>query len=154
MDTFEEYKVHIERTGKLSERRQTATQAYLAINTAIFGAVAFIIKDSGLSSWPLVFVALPLFVVGILACIIWLGIMKKMEIFLDWQYDRLREMETSLRGSFRLLTKENDFFYEPQKNGKKRFSFTLQEAWLPRLLIVLFSLYAATLLTAVFLGWM
>jgi hypothetical protein len=67
MDTFEEYKVHIERTGKLSERRQTATQAYLAINTAIFGAVAFIIKDSGLSGWPLVFVALPLFVVGILA---------------------------------------------------------------------------------------
>jgi hypothetical protein len=154
MDKFEEYKLHVERAGKLSERRQTATQTYLAINTAIFGAVAFIIKDSGLSGWPLVFVALPLFVVGILACIIWLGIMKKMEIFLDWQYDRLREMETSLRGSFRLLTKENDFFYEPQKNGKKRFSFTLQEAWLPRLLIVLFSLYAATLLTAVFLGWM
>jgi hypothetical protein len=54
----------------------------------------------------------------------------------------------------KILTKENKFFYEPKKGGKKRFSFTLQEAWLPRLLIVLFVLYAAAMIVSVALGWL
>ncbi len=153
-DKFEEYKLLNERAQRLSERRQTTTQTYLTINTAIFGAVAFIVKDSGLSGWSLVLVALPLFIVGVTACFIWLGIMKKMEVFLDWQYDRLREMESEIEGSFKILTKENEFFYEPKKGGKKRFSFTLQEAWLPRLLIVLFILYAAAMIISACFGWL
>ncbi|MBI4732278.1 MAG: hypothetical protein HY781_09190 [Chloroflexi bacterium] len=153
-DKFEEYKLLNERAQRLSERRQTTTQTYLTINTAIFGAVAFIVKDSGLSGWALVLIALPLFAVGILACFIWLGIMRKMELFLDWQYDRLREMEAGIEDSFKILTKENKFFYEPKKGGRKRFSFTLQEAWLPRLLIVLFFLYAAAMIVSACFGWL
>jgi hypothetical protein len=102
MDKFEEYKLLNERAQKLSERRQTTTQTYLTLNTAIFGAVAFIVKDSGLAGWSLVLVALPLFAVGVTACSIWLGIMNKMELFLDWQYDRLREMEAKIQGSFKI----------------------------------------------------
>jgi hypothetical protein len=151
---FEEYKLHIERAQKLSERRQATTQIYLTLNTAIFGALAFIVKDSGFSGWPLVLVALPLFIVGIIACIIWLGITKKMEIFLDWQYDQLREMEKEIPGSSKILTAENKKFYEPVKNGKKKFSFSLQEAWLPRLLIFLFVLYAAAMIAGTFCGWL
>ena len=153
-DKFEEYKLHIERAQKLSERRQATTQTYLTINTAIFGAAAFIVKDSGLSGWPLVLVALPLFAVGILACFIWLGIMKKIELFLDWQYDRLREMEAGIQDGFQILTKENMHFYEPKKGGRKRFSFSLQEAWLPRLLLFLFTLYAAAIIASVIVGWL
>lgn len=151
---FEEYKLHLERAQKLSERRQTTTQTYLTVNTAIFGAVAFIVKDSGLSGWPLVLVALPLFAVGILACAIWLGSMHKIELFLDWQYDRLREMEEGIPGSSEVLGKENEKFYEPQEGGKKKFSFSLQEAWLPRLLIILFGLYAVAMIISAACNWL
>jgi len=151
---FEEYKLHIERAQKLSERRQVTTQTYLTLNTAIFGALAFIVKDSGFSGWALVLVALPLFIVGIIACIVWLGIMKKMESFLDWQYDQLRDMEEEIPGSSKILTAENKKFYEPVKNGKKKFSFSLQEAWLPRLLISLFVLYAAAMIASALCGWL
>jgi hypothetical protein len=154
MDKFEEYKLLNERAQKLSERRQTTTQTYLTINTAIFGAVAFIIKDSGLTSWVLVLATLPLFLVGILACVIWLGIMTKLEGFLDWQYDRLREIEKEIPGSAMLLTRENKEFYEPVEGKKKKFSFTLQEAWLPRLLIILFSLYGAAMILSACFGWL
>ena len=153
MDKFEEYKFINERAQKLSERRQTTTQTYLTISTAIFGAIAFLIKDSGLHRWALVLTALPLFCVGILACSIWLGIMTKLEIFLDWQYDRLREMEQEMPGSSMILKKENERFYEPQKD-KKKFSFTLQEAWLPRLLIILFGLYSAAMIVSACFGWL
>ena len=153
MDKFEEYKLLNERAEKLSERRQTTTQIYLTINTAIFGAVAFLIKDSGLRGWALVLTAVPLFCVGVLACIIWLGIAKKLEKFLDWQYDRLREMEQEIPGSSMILTRENKEFYEPTP-GKKKFSFTLQEAWLPRLLMLLFGLYAAAMILSAWAGWL
>ena len=154
MDKFEEYKLLNERAQKLSERRQTTTQTYLTINTAIFGAVAFILKDSGLHGWALVLTAVPLFSVGILACSIWLGIAQKLEKFLDWQYDRLREMEQEMPGNSMILTKENTEFYEPTPGGKKKFSFTLQEAWLPKLLMVLFGLYAAVMVVSAGLGWL
>ncbi len=153
MDKFEEYKLLNERAQKLSERRQTTTQTYLTINTAIFGAVAFLIKDSGLRGGALVLIVLPLFLVGILACFIWLGIAKKLEKFLDWQYDRLREMEQEIPGNSMILTRENKEFYEPTP-GKKKFSFTLQEAWLPRLLMILFSLYGALMILSAIFSWM
>jgi hypothetical protein len=152
MDKFEEYKLLNERAQKLSERRQTTTQTYLTINTAIFGAVAFLIKDSGLRGGALVLSVLPLFLVGIIACFIWLGIAKKLEKFLDWQYDRLREMEQAIPGNSMILTRENKEFYEPTP-GKKKFSFTLQEAWLPRLLMILFSLYAALMILSAIFSW-
>ncbi len=93
-----------------------------------------------------------MFCIGILVCILWLNIMTKLEIFLDWQYERLREMEKDLPGGFMILTKENKRFYEPEKK-KKRFSFTLQEAWLPRLLMILSSLYVIGLIVSAILGW-
>jgi hypothetical protein len=152
MDIFEEYKLLNERAQKLSERRQIEGQTYLTIVTAIFGASAFLIKDSGLHGWALVLAAIPMFCIGILACSLWLGIMTKMEISLDWQYDRLREMEQAMPGSFMIFTKENQRFYEPKKDQKK-FSFTLQEAWLPRLLIILFILYGAGMVVSAIFGW-
>lgn len=151
---FEEYKLHLERAQKLSERRQTTTQTYLTISTAIFGAISFLIKDSGLHHWALAGVVLPLFSVGIIACSIWLQIMKRIEKFLNWQYQCLREMENDLPDSYEMLIKENDQFYAPAKAGKKFMSFSLQEAWLPRLLIILFGLYAVGMILAAAFGWL
>jgi ABC-type dipeptide/oligopeptide/nickel transport system permease component len=152
MEKFEENKLLNERAQKLSERRQSTSQTYLTIITAIFGASAFLITDSALHYVALVLAAIPMFCIGILVCILWLNIMTKLEIFLDWQYDRLREMEKDLLGSFMILTNENKRFYEPKKN-EKRFSFTLQEALLPRLLMILFGLYAIGLIVSAILGW-
>lgn len=151
---FEEYKLHLERAQKLSERRQATTQTYLTISTAIFGAISFLIKDSGLHHWALVGTAIPLFSVGILACSIWLRIMKKIEVFLNWQYDRLREMEEGIPGSSKILIAEDKEFYSTKKSKKKFLSFSLQEAWLPRLLIILFSLYAAGMIVGAACNWL
>ena len=41
MDKFEEYELFTERTQRLSERLQNATQICLAVNTAIFTVFAF-----------------------------------------------------------------------------------------------------------------
>ena len=68
MDKFDEYKFFTERVQHRSERRQQASQIYLTVNTAIFGVIALLIKDSGLHGWSLMIGVFPLFCVGILVC--------------------------------------------------------------------------------------
>ena len=111
MEKYDEYKLLYQRTEKLSERRQATSQIYLTINTAIFGAIAFVVKDSGIEGWNLFYVISPLFLVGILICIIWLNIVLNLEKILNWQYKQLRELETEIRGSSRIFSKENTAFF-------------------------------------------
>jgi hypothetical protein len=149
MDRFEEYKLLYQRTEKLSERRQATSQTYLTINTAIFGAIAFLVRDSGLTGWSLIQAIGPLFIVGTLICIIWLNIILNLERVLNWQYGQLRAMEGKMRGSVGLFTKENNELFESRK-GRKKFSFTMLEAWLPR---ILGALYLGYFIAMAFAAW-
>ena len=139
MDKFEEYKLLIERAEKLSERRQATSQIYLTVNTAIFGAIAFLVKDSGLHNQLLLWGILPMSVVGILICVIWLNIIIRLERVLSWQYGHLRRMETSMPGSEQIFIKENKDLYGEGKKRRK-FSFSLLEGWLPGILIAVYVL--------------
>ncbi|HTP01681.1 MAG TPA: hypothetical protein VMJ64_09925 [Anaerolineales bacterium] len=147
MDKFEELKFLHEKTETFSERRQTTTQTYLTINTAIFGALAFLAKDSGLHRWDLLLVVLPLFGVGILACIIWLRIIQKLDAIIGWHYEQLREIERSIPESHQLINKEWERFFDAKQG--RRFSFSSLEAQLPSVLIILYAAYAIGLAIAV-----
>src|SRR5687767_11257125 len=151
MDRFEEYKLLYQRTEKLSERRQATSQIYLTINTAIFGAIAFLVRDSGLAGRSLIQAIGPLFIVGTLICIIWLNIILNLERVLNWQYGQLRAMEAKMRGGVGLFTRENNELFESRK-GRKRLSFTMLEAWLPRILGALYLGYFIAMALAAWQG--
>lgn len=140
MKKFDEYKLLYERTEKYSERRQATSQTYLTINTAIFGAVAFLVKDSGLKGGSLLAAVSPLFIVGILICIIWLSIILNLEKILNWQYNELRGLEKEMKGDINIFTRENKEFFDPGQ-GRRKFSFSLLEAWLPGILIAVYVVY-------------
>jgi len=137
---FEEYKLGVESTQHLSERRQAATQTYLTINSAIFTVLAFLIKDAGFRSRELLLVCVPLFLVGISVCIIWHRIIVQFESFIGWRYEQLRGMEQAMPGSWQLLTKEWTDYFAPRA-GKPRFGFSRLELWLPRLFLALYGVY-------------
>lgn len=151
MDKFDELKFLHERTQRLSERRQYASQTYLAINTAIFGALAFLFGESGLQSWNLILVSMPFFGVGLVACMIWHRIIWNLESIIGWHYDQLREIEQNIPESHQIFNKEWERFYA--RKGKKQFSFSGLESQLPRLLIAVYTVYGTSLLVAVFLAW-
>ena len=121
--SFDEYKLLYERTEKLSERRQAASQIYLTINTAIFGGIAFLAKD--------------------------LGFLINTENFLKWQYERLCEMEKGIPDSFQLFTKENKDLYTA-KPGEEKASFSLLEAQLPMILMIV---YGVCVLATIIATW-
>lgn len=151
MDKFDEYKFFTERVQYRSQRRQQASQIYLTVNTAIFGIIALLIKDSGLTGWNLVISALPLFLVGILVCFTWSKIIKEFSNLIGWQYEKLREMEKQIKGSFKMHIKEWDEFYKPN-GSKKNFSFSNLEAQMPSIFIGLYMIYGVGMVIAVMIG--
>jgi hypothetical protein len=148
MEKFDELKFLYDRTQKYSERRQAASQTYLTITTVIFGALAFLLKDSGLQDWYLILVSLPFFGVGLLACITWYRIIRDLETIIGWHYQQLREIENKIPESHLIFSKEWEEFFKI-KDGKS-FSFSNLESQLPKLLIVLYAIYGISLVIAVF----
>ena len=153
MDKFKEYEFFGKRTLCLSERRQTASQLYLTVNTAILGVLAFLVKDAGFQGWGLIFVSAPLFFVGALVCIIWHKIIVQLKALIGWHYEQLRRMEQGLPESHNVYQNEWEKFFRPQQ-GRERFGFSRLEVWLPRLFLGLYLVYGVGLTVAAALGWL
>jgi hypothetical protein len=151
-DKFDEYKFFAESTQYLSERRQSAAQTYLAVNTAVFALLAFLVKDTGLRDWVLVWASLPLLFVGTIACTVWEQIIRRYKRLIGWRYEQLRAIENDLPDSQQMYQKEWKKFFAPS-NGKERFGFSSLEAWLPRLFIGIYIVYGAALLIVTAFGW-
>jgi hypothetical protein len=151
---FEEYKLFLENTHSLSERRQRAAQTFLAVNTAIFGVFALLVKDSGFTGWKLLVASVPLFVLGVTTDLLWHQVIERFWRLIDWRYQQLRMMEGSLgeQESFMILSKEYAEYYKT--SSQRGFSFSGIEIWMPRLFIMLYLSYAAGLIVAVASGWL
>ncbi len=147
MDRFEEYKFFAESTQLLADRRQAATQVYLSVNTAIFALIAFLLKDAGLEGRLLAFLTLPLFAVGVFACVIWYKLIDRYKRLISWRYDQLMAMEKLLPDSFQMHSKEQMEFFAPHQN-KERFGFSALEGWLPRVILALYIVYGGAFVIA------
>ena len=149
MDKFEEYKLFSDRTLQHSQRRQNASQIYLTVNTAIFSVMALLIRDSGLRGWNLVLASIPLFLVGLLASAVWIMIIARFKKLIGWYYEQLREMEEEIKGSYKFYTKEWISFSQ-----KSRTSFSDLEAFMPKIFIGLYLIYAIGMILAVKYGFL
>lgn len=147
MNKFDEYKYFSDQTLHQSQRRQNFSQIYLTVNTAIFGIMALLIKDSGLHGWNLVLASLPLFVVGLLACIIWVTIIIRLKKIVGWYYEQLRTMEKGIKGSYKFYTKEWISF-----SHKPKSSFSDLEVVMPKIFIGLYLVYALGMILAARFG--
>jgi hypothetical protein len=153
MDKFEEFKFFAQMTQDLSQRRQNATQTFLTVNTVIFTVLAFLVKDAGFRGWGLVAITIPLFMVGIIACLVWLRIIGDYQRIIGWRYEELRSMEAALPGAYGMFQREWQRYYEP-KDTRERMGSSSLEARLPRLFITLYLLYGLGIAIGAAAGWL
>lgn len=151
MPLFDEYAFYVEHTQKLSERRQSATQTFLTINTAIFTILAFLFKDVAIDLQQLLLICLPLLAAGILVCWLWRLILNQYKGLIGWRYKQLCEMEKKLPDSYRMLTKEWNEYYKPRED-MPGLSFSDLEQQLP---LIFGGLYIAGILLVIVVmtGW-
>src|SRR5512135_1710634 len=93
IDKFEEYKFFIEDTARLTERRQTVTNIYVAVNTVLLSAVALLVKDAGLQRWVVAAATIMLLVAGMVICVFWRQLIIRYKPLVGLRLNELRQME-------------------------------------------------------------
>ena len=152
MDALRGYEIAIDRVQRIQESRQESSQIYLAVNTAILGVLALLVKEAGFRGWGLVAVSVPLFIAGAMACLVWHKLVVDFRAAIAWHYQKLREIEKELPQSHMVCTEEWQELYQP-RGGKERFGLSRREVWLPRLFIGLYAVYFVGLAAAAAAGW-
>lgn len=155
---FEEYKLFIEDTARFSERRQTVGSAFVAVNTLLLAAIAFLVKDSGAQNYGLlvVLLPLPLILAGILVSLWWRKIILRYKRLVNLRMRELLAMEKlpEMQGCQEIYHKERDELYQRNAQGQKvpagRSNFSDLESRLPLLFIVLYGLFGFSLVVALF----
>ena len=149
---FDEYKLFIEDTARLSERRFTISNSYLAANfSLILGIIGLMItsslKDGVFANSPLTIAILPLIIAGIVVCILWHRQLATYKTFIDFRMKQLEEMEKSkeLEGCHRMYNLEADRFYRKAPEGLK-IGYTRIEIQLPWLFLILYAIFGIGLL--------
>jgi hypothetical protein len=136
---FDEYRLLLDATSQLVDRRRATTATFLGVSAAIGGVISFLAKDLALSGLRLALLTAPLFVTGLLACRLWQRTIRQYEALIDWRYRQLRRMERRrFVGSYRLFGKEWDAIYAPR--ARRSFGFSSLEVQVPRVLFLLFAL--------------
>ncbi|HEY7780719.1 MAG TPA: hypothetical protein VIC85_10965 [Ktedonobacterales bacterium] len=92
---FEQYKLIVEDSARLSDRRQTINNLYLSANSLLLGGVAVLVQLSQLKN-PLELLLIVLIAVaGSALCLDWRRVVPQYKRLLDLRFSILREMEES-----------------------------------------------------------
>ncbi len=147
VDKFEEYKFFIEDTARLTERRQTVTNIYVAVNTVLLSAVALLVKDAGLRPWAAAAATIMLLVAGIVICLFWHQLILRYKKLIGLRLTELRLMEElpELAGCQRMYHVE-DALYPRDAQGKmlkrqRGMDFSDLERQLPNVFIALYAVF-------------
>lgn len=143
-DKYDEYKFFVDNTQHLDDRRQATTEMFLGVNTAIFGLVGFLIQDAGLQGPFLPFLIGPLFVVGMLACILWVSVINRFKRLIGWRFEQLMAMERAIPESHQMYGKEWETMFAADAT-RKIWGLSLLD-WLPRVILALWAVYGGAFL--------
>jgi hypothetical protein len=152
IDEFEEYKFFVDDTSRFSERRQTISNIYLAVNSLLLAAIGLLIKDITVqSSWNWL-LSLPLIIAGIAVSIWWSQLIFRYKKLVDLRIKVLRNMEERMVNSVKMYHQEVAL-YPVDKNGDpipgQGLNLSDIEGKLPRLFVALYCLFGV----ALFLIW-
>lgn len=149
-DKYDEYKFFVENTQHLDDQRQAATQMFLSVNTAIFALVGFLIQDAGVQGQFLAFMVAPLFVLGVLACVLWVSVINRFKRLIGWRYEQLMAMERAIPESHQMYLKEWETMFAADAT-RKILGLTLLD-WLPRAILALWVVYGLAFVLARVIG--
>ena len=156
IDKFEEYRLLIQTTEKLTDRRQLSAQVWVTLHTLLFAALGFLSKEVGASilspaepaaaqaaggKWLFVFSVSPLVILGIFSCVIWTKMLASYRSLIGWRFDQLMEIERSreLVGLHQIFNREYEYFFGP--SAREKIGFTDLERRLPTVLIIVYAIF-------------
>ena len=146
VDKFEEYKLFVEDTARFSERRQTVSNIYVAVNSVILSAVAFLVKDAGFVPVWRAFVVMLVMAAGIVICMQWYKLILKYKRLIAFRIRHLRAIEETeaMVGSYQMYHREDELYPVDDAGHVKSgegLNFSDRELWLPRVFLIVYSVF-------------
>jgi hypothetical protein len=151
VNKFEEYKLFVEDTARFTDRRQTVSNLFVAVNSILLVAIGLIVKDLGVAGARILLLTLPLVIAGIAVSIWWRQLIHKYKALVGLRINTLREMEElpGMKGAVQMYHVE-DTLYPRDAEGemipRKGLSFSDLESRLPWLFVILYALYGGLVL--------
>ena len=143
---FEEYKMLVEDTARITDRRKAESNLFTTINSIFLTAVAILLKDSNLQSWSITAGSIVIVAAGITISRTWENMIDNYRKLSKLRFQVLWEMEENdLPDSVKIYHREQAL-YPRDEEGKQVVTkgvFADTEKRLPR---VFMSLYIITLL--------
>ncbi|KAA3663183.1 MAG: hypothetical protein DWQ10_00680 [Calditrichaeota bacterium] len=150
-DKFEEYKLFVAATDRLSDRRQNIGNTYLTVNSIILGAIAILIRDVKFDELYRSLVIILALIIGILTNIAWKQIILKYKLLVNHRIAELKKMENEeeMINCHKMYHTE-DILYPADENGDpipgKSLNISDKEKWLPNIFTVSYVSFAIGLL--------
>ena len=154
-DQLVEFKIFVDDTSRLTDRRQTVTNAYVTVNGAIISFITFVVASADLKNWWFSLAVLPIVWAGVMVCLYWRQLIHRYSELVRLRFEVLREMELHIPGSVKMYHHE-DSLYPLAEDGKpvqrKGLNLSDLEARLPVLFITLYAVLGIGLIIATLLA--
>lgn len=142
-EVFAVYKLVIEDTNQLSNRRQMLDNLYVTIVTLVLGADAYIAANSRLADWFPVLVTIGISLVGVIFTNHWRRVLQDLKEVLKFRYEWLKEMEAQpdlVQIGACVYTSEDIRIYKPRESAKSAntFGFAARATHLQMIFVVIF----------------
>jgi hypothetical protein len=143
---FEEYKLFVEDTARFTERRQTITNIYVAVNSILLAGIGLLL-DSGFQNLIAPLAVIAILIAGTFICAFWRQLIRKYKILVGFRINMLREIEeqADMQWSHQMYHREDMLFPrdendQPVKN--KGLNFSDLESRLPLVFIIVYTALA------------
>lgn len=126
VDGWDEYKMFVEDTQRLSDRRQAANNIYLSVNSLLLGAVALLVQLGGLNQPVFLPIVILIAIAGFFICRDWLRLLLTYRQLLNLRFSVLKEREKSFTGSFTMYhVEDREMGYSDPQQGFWRIEINL-----------------------------
>ena len=130
---IEQYKMYLESIEKISDRRQSANNFFLTINTALVSIIGFLFQNHFLTD--VLFLKLFIAFAGILFCIIFWFLIRAYKQLNTGKFEVLHKIESKL--PLAIYKYEWEVLKEG-KNKKVYYPFSHIELLIPRLFVIIY----------------
>ncbi|VVB64875.1 Uncharacterised protein [uncultured archaeon] len=155
INQLEEYKFFIDDTARFSERRQTISNIYMAVNSLLLTAIGLVVKDLAIQSYWNLFLTIPLVLAGIAVSLWWSQLIYRYKELVRFRIKVLRKMEDEMTNSIKMYHLEDEL-YPVDANGNpipgKGLNLSDIEGMLPKLFIILYIICFIVVLLALVSG--
>jgi hypothetical protein len=150
---FDEYKLILEDTTKLGDRRYLTNNIYLSVNSVLLGALALLVQQGQLTSFLILVISLVVATAGFVVAGQWHKLIVSNRRLLKLRFRELRAFEDHplFPGTIKIFHKEDTLYpppppdQSPKQQSRLGFGIGGIEERLPRMFQILYSLSAILL---------